>query len=103
MASNSASPAQPARRNLRELLRRELSNKSWNRSGRTLNTQSSHSSGHERKEPQRSISFVDEAECEGNDHIMEGSVQYFIEYCEIHTQPLSEEERFLYYYTVSNT
>lgn len=97
MGSNSASPAQPGRRNLRELLRRELSSKSWNRSGRTLNTQSSHSSSNERKESQRSVTFVDE--CEGND--MEVNVN-FIEFSEIQTEPLSEDERFLYFYTVSN-
>lgn len=103
MGSNTASsPAPSARRNLRELLRRELSSKSWNRSGRTLNTQSSHSSSHDRKESQRTVSFADEV-CEGGNASIEvNTVCRFIETCEIHTEPLSEDERFDYYYTVSN-
>lgn len=107
MGSNAApSPQQsPARRNLRELFRRDLSGKSCNRSGRTLNTQSSHSSQHDnnssRKLCQHNVSFADEvAECEGTD--MEVNVR-FIETCETHTEPLTEEERNLYFYTVSNS
>jgi hypothetical protein len=96
MGSDAPPISQPpsARRNLRELFRRELSGKSWNRSGRTINTLSSHSSHDEKRKCQNNVSFADEA-VEGMDH----SVR-FIETCEIHTEPLSDDERNLYFYTV---
>lgn len=99
MESDASPASQPpsVRRNLRELFRREISGKSWNRSGRTLNTLSSHSSHDDkssRKDCQHSVSFVDEAT---------DSEVRLVESCETYAEPLSEEERSLYSYTVRNS
>lgn len=101
MGSITPPASQPlaTRRNLRELFRREFSGKSWNKSCRTISTLSSHSSHDEKssRKCHRTVSFADSVECEEKDT---DGIVCLVQSDEAYAEPLSEEERTLYFYTV---